>query len=248
METPSFPVLLDLIAGRSAALRKAAGTVPLTTRVPGCPGWSVGDLVAHLGEVQRFWAASVAAGPGSSPPEEDEVPGREPTGDLLTWSEASTGILVDALREAGPDRGCWTWWAASPGPQTSGAVARHQVQEATVHAWDAQDAAGRPEPLPEVAAADSISELITVSFGSLGAWPHSPAQLALRSSEGGQWLVGLSEAGAVLAGAQGDPAVTIEGSASDLVLYLYKRIPARQVKITGDASLAERLLAWLPTD
>lgn len=57
-----FPDWLELVEDRSAALRKAAGTADGQARVPGCPDWTVRDLVAHLGQVQRFWAAAVAAG------------------------------------------------------------------------------------------------------------------------------------------------------------------------------------------
>jgi uncharacterized protein (TIGR03083 family) len=137
MTTPSFGDLLSLIEDRSAALRTAVAGAPVLAPVPGCPDWSVHDLVAHLGEVQRFWAAVVAAGPADGPPG-DDVPGCTPDDDLLAWSAGSTAMLIGALRQAGPDRGCWTWWTASGAPATSGAVARHQVQEAAVHGRDAR--------------------------------------------------------------------------------------------------------------
>ncbi|MGH3303907.1 MAG: maleylpyruvate isomerase N-terminal domain-containing protein [Streptosporangiaceae bacterium] len=126
METLSFPAALALIDDRSAALRSAAAGAGLDARVPGCPDWSVADLVAHLGEVQLFWAADVAAGPASSPPADDVVGATEPHGDVLQWSADATARLVAALTEAGPDRMCWTWWEETAvAPNTTGAVARH---------------------------------------------------------------------------------------------------------------------------
>ncbi len=47
--------MLTLVQDRSDALRAAAAQAGLATRVPGCPDWTVSDLVAHLGEVQLFW-------------------------------------------------------------------------------------------------------------------------------------------------------------------------------------------------
>ena len=41
----------------------------------------------------------------------------------------------------------WVWWRDD---RTVGAIARHQVQEAAVHRWDAQSAVGTPEPLAAV--------------------------------------------------------------------------------------------------
>ncbi len=131
-KTLEFPVLLRLIDERSTAFRAAAMSAPgLELQVPTCPEWTLLDLVQHLGEVHRFWAAAVNAGPAAAPPAESASEGVEAAPRereaLLAWSAASTRQLLDALREAGPDRGCWTWWGASQSPQTSGAVARHQL-------------------------------------------------------------------------------------------------------------------------
>lgn len=62
MQKLSYPDMLALIADRSEALRTAAAAAGFEARVPGCPDWSVADLVGHLGEVQLFWAADVNAG------------------------------------------------------------------------------------------------------------------------------------------------------------------------------------------
>ena len=241
-----FPEALDLISERSAVLREAVATGDTAARVPGCPEWSLRDLVAHLGAVQRFWAEVVAAGPAGSPPEFVEG---DPAGDLLEWSAESTRQLIDALRVAGPDRDCWTWWGDSEAPMTAGAVARHQVQEAAVHAWDAQQAVGKPEPIPAAVAVDTIDEFLVVTLGSLGAWPHRPARIALSAVEGPTWLVDLTPAGAQAdPSAGGEPLATIRGAAGDLVLAVYKRIPADRVEVDGDREAVEQFLAWTDTE
>jgi uncharacterized protein (TIGR03083 family) len=241
-----FPELLDLVAERSAALREAVTAGDPGARVPGCPDWSLRDLVSHLGAVQRFWADVVAAGPADGPPPFVEG---EPGGDLLEWSAESTRLLIDALRVAGPDRDCWTWWGASEAPMTSSAVARHQVQEAAVHAWDAQESVGKPEPIPASVAVDTIDELLVVTLGSIGAWPHRPARIALSAVEGPTWLVDLTPSGAKAGpAAGGEPLATIRGSASDLVLAVYKRIPLERIDVDGDRQAVEEFLAWTDTE
>lgn len=249
----TFEEMLAMIEERSGALRAAAARVDLDSLVPGCPDWSVRDLVVHLGDVQRSWAVIVAAGPSAKPPADEEFTGLEPADgeDLMSWSAASTRELVRALAAAGPDRGCWAWWAgASEAPANAGSVARHQVQEAAVHAFDAQEAAGQPEPLPGAVAADGVGEYLTVGLASLGPWPHDPGQIALAASDGDTaWTVSLGADGARAApGAAGTPGARIVGTASDLVLGLYRRNTQEDLEIEGDEELAEQLLDWPDND
>jgi uncharacterized protein (TIGR03083 family) len=256
MPTPAFADLLTLIDDRSAALRAAASDAGQDAAVPGCPDWSVGDLVAHLGAVQLFWAAVVTAGSPDAPPGEDKLGDRTPGADLIGWSAASTDALLGALREAGQDRPCWAWWEGSGAPLTSGAIARHQVQEAAVHAFDAQEAAGRAEPLPPVVAADGIGEFVTVAMASLGPWPHRPAAVELAAADGTAWRISLTGAGAIATDAgepaaasqrdagQPEPDARLRGTASDLVLALYGRHTERGVAVEGDRALADALLTW----
>ena len=65
--TLEFAVLLRLIDERSTALRAAVASAPsLDVQVPTCPEWTLFDLVQHLGEGRRSWAATVAAGPAAA--------------------------------------------------------------------------------------------------------------------------------------------------------------------------------------
>ncbi|WP_329173460.1 maleylpyruvate isomerase N-terminal domain-containing protein [Streptomyces sp. NBC_01477] len=252
---PRFEEWLDQIEERSAALRSAAGKAPSGSRIPACPDWTVPDLLEHVGGMQRFWAAAVAAGPAPRPPADGEVPDRTPTGDLLEWSAHSTVALLGALRAAGADARCWTWWADSGNAATAGAVARHQVQLAAVHVRDAQDAAGAPEPLPSGLAMDAIDEFLHVGFGSMDGWPHSPSRVALVADEGRTWTLILDETGASAvpsATGEGRPEAdaTVSAPASDLLLALYRRIPwdSGTLRVTGDDALVRQLVVWPPLD
>jgi uncharacterized protein (TIGR03083 family) len=259
-DTPSYAANLSLVDERSTALREAvAAASDLDARVPGCPDWSLRDLVSHLGQVQRFWSVVVRAGQADGPPPSELIADPEPRGDLLEWSAESTMMLLAALTEAGPDAPCWTWWPGSGAPQTSGAVARHQVEEAAVHAYDAQETIGKPEPVPAAVAVDGVAEFLQVTYGSEGAWPHRPARVAFASTEGPSWTLDLTPAGARLdpagvgvdaAGAGGGPAggggpvATVHGSASDILLVLFGREPLETLRIDGDRTLVEQLRAW----
>jgi len=249
-ETPAYPELLALIDERSAALREAVAAAGDTgTHVPGCPEWSLRDLVSHLGSVQRFWAAIVLAGPAEEPPARETMGDMEPRGDLLEWSAESTRLLLAALEQTAPEAPCWTWWPTSGAPQTAGAVARHQVEEAAVHAWDAQETIGKPEPIPASAAVDGVAEFLQVTYGSEGAWPHRPARVSFASVEGPSYVLDLGPAGAQLdPAASGDPVATVRGSASDILLALFGRVPLTTLTIDGDSTVVDQLRSWGDTN
>ena len=263
-EALEFAVLLRLIDERltafHAAVMSAAG---LELKVPTCPEWTLLDLVQHLGGVHRFWAAAVKAGPATAPPAESasERAGtapreREP---LLAWSAASTQQLLDTLREAGPDRGCWTWWGPSESPQTSGAVARHQLQEVTVHAYDAQITLGAAQPLPDDVALDGVDEFLSTCCAWTAPWPHEAAAIDFHATEGRSWRLRLSADGArttrlpapgpTLSAAGGGAGTDVafasaRGTAAELVLAFYDRIPVDSLQLDGDRRLFDLLRAW----
>ncbi|GAA3275990.1 maleylpyruvate isomerase family mycothiol-dependent enzyme [Dactylosporangium vinaceum] len=237
-----FRALLDLIDDRSAAFRAAVDSAPgLAAPVPSCPGWTLADLARHLGEGRRKWAAIVAGDPAP-----DEHP---PAADPLAWLDESNRLFKDALLAAGPDRRCWTWWERSASPQTSGAVARHQLQEVAVHTYDAQLTAGAPQPLPTAVALDGVDEFLATCCAGEYSWPHRPVALDYRAAEGRSWRLGLAADGVTLARDPAGPAdATARGSASDLVLALYCRIPMDALVLEGDGGQFDRLIAWDPDE
>jgi MDMPI C-terminal domain len=128
------------------------------------------------------------------------------------------------------------------------------VQEAAVHGRDAQEAAGHAEPVPAAIAMDSVDEFLTVSLGSSAAWPHQPARISLRTSEGAEWLVDLGEKGAMVVavdeGTAGGPApaMSVAGGASDLLLVLYGRLGPDAVHVGGERGMLGQLIDWVPCD
>ncbi|MFD0022146.1 maleylpyruvate isomerase family mycothiol-dependent enzyme [Streptomyces sp. NPDC058382] len=252
IETLEFSDLLRLIDDRSTAFRAAVAAAPsLDVQVPTCPEWTLFDLVQHLGEGRRSWAATVAAGPASTKSAALGAPAapREREA-LLDWLAESTEQLRDALLESGPDRGVWTWWGASQSPQTCGAVARHQLQQMAVHTYDAQLAVGASQPLPDEVALDGVDEFLSTCCATTeAAWPHEPATVEYRITEGPSWRLQLSAEGARVAriGEAPDTAdASARGTAGDLVLFLHGRIPADSLELDGNRHLFDQLQAWDP--
>ncbi|MER5196443.1 maleylpyruvate isomerase family mycothiol-dependent enzyme [Streptomyces sp. NPDC002755] len=262
--TLTFPVLLRLIDERSSAFRAVVASAPgLDVQVPTCPEWTLFDLAQHIGEGRRAWAATVAAGPAPAKSAAEGAPAVPREREAVpAWLAASTQELVDALREAGPDRGCWTWWGASQSPQTCGAVARHQLQQIAVHTYDAQVTVGAPEPLPAEVALDGVEEFLFTCVATTSAWPHKPTAFDFHATEGHSWRLTVDGDGArstripapgttpVAAVDEGLNAagVSVHGTASELVLFVYDRITADSLQIEGDAGLFDLLRAWEPEE
>ncbi|BEL04730.1 maleylpyruvate isomerase family mycothiol-dependent enzyme [Actinoplanes sichuanensis] len=245
-----LPELLRLIDERSAAFTAVIAAAPsLDVRVPSCPDWTLADLAQHLGEGRHRWAATVAAGPADSRPEKSEWNTSDAPRDgaeLSAWLTEATERLTGVLREAGPDRVCWTWWGDSQSPSTSGAVARHQLQELAVHTYDAQLAVGDPQPLPEVVALDGVDEFLSTCVAVSSPWPHDPAVVEYRTTEGPSWCLRLTADGARADRLPAAADVTAETSASDLVLTFYGRKPVDALKLDGDRRVLDQLVAWEP--
>lgn len=253
-----FPEVLRLIDDRSAAFRAAIAAAPdLDVAVPTCPDWTLRELAQHLGDGRRRQAAIVAAGPGAQPPAKTDPKGA-PTAPrdceaLDAWLAESTELMLDAMREAGPDRGCWTWWGRSQAPRTSGAVARHQVQEIAVHTYDAQLTQGTAQPLPTDVAVEGVDEFLTTVAATTVPWPFKPATIDLHTTEGRSWRLTLNADGVRCDDLATDLATDAEpgdlvmrGAASDLVLYFYERLPLDSLENTGDTEPMEQLADWDP--
>jgi uncharacterized protein (TIGR03083 family) len=212
------------IQHESDAFAAVLDTAALDSRVPGCPDWSLRDLASHLGRVQRFWAEVVRAGADTQPafPEEQTTP--DGTFDLSSWMRESTTELLDALRPADPATPAWTWWRDD---RTVGAIARHQVQEAAVHRWDAQSAAGTPAPLAAPVADDGVDEFLWIARQL-----REPAPITFVTTD----------SGVARSVADVPPAVTVTAPASDLVLLLYGRVGVDAVQVDGDGAVLTAFL------
>jgi uncharacterized protein (TIGR03083 family) len=218
--------LLVWIADESEAFAATITPDALDARVPGCPEWSLRELAWHLGRVQRFWASDVRVGQDVEPGEFDEAaPGPSDAAELAAWMRASTSDLLDALRTTPPSTPAWTWWQ---GDRTAGAIARHQVQEAVVHRWDAQSSVGTPASIDTAIADDGVDEFLAVNRQWRGTAP-----IEFRATDTGSSF------------SAGEPAiVTVRATASDLVLLLHRRITPDTVEVEGDrAALVKFLVA-----
>ena len=243
MDTEAY---LDALARDGDALAAAAELGPLDAAVPPCPGWTVADLVWHVAGVHWFWRRVVelrATGHDQVGPE----PQRPADADLLACYRDGLERIHGVLAAADPATPVWTW-----APQREVAfVQRRMAQETAVHRWDAEAASrAAPAPIEPALAADGIDEF----FQFFTAWRRDGAEplggsVHVHATDGaGEWLV--TESGERLAVSRehrrADAAA--RGTASELLLLLWRRLTLDAVEVAGDRALLARLLARTDLD
>jgi uncharacterized protein (TIGR03083 family) len=225
----------------SRALLDAIATAGPDAVVPDCPGWTAADLAWHVADVWEWWGIIVrdrvtdphAVVQTTRPATFEEV---------FAVAEHWAGELDRVLTDTDPATPHWTWTA----DKTTGFVVRRMAQETAVHRLDAERAAGRTHVIDPELASDGVDEFL---FAFLKRVADDAAPLAgsvhLHCTDvAGEWLVVDDGAGGYVVTrehAKGDAA--IRGTANDLLLVLWRRLPLDAVEVIGDRAVAERFIA-----
>jgi uncharacterized protein (TIGR03083 family) len=236
---------LESLGVDADAFYVAVARTSLDAPVAACPGWSVDDLVYHVGEVHHFWGEVVAR--RVSRPDEVDEPERPASEAIVGWANTETVRLREVLASADPATRVWTWATQ----QDVAFVVRRMAQETAMHRWDAERAAGDPSPISAPLASDGIDEFLTFMLPDARAGVEQLAgSVHLHCTDTpGEWLVRPGDDGAPIVTrehAKGDAA--LRGSASDLLLVLWRRLGLDAIDVIGDRSVAEGFVARTNND
>jgi uncharacterized protein (TIGR03083 family) len=240
---------LELLRADGEALAQEAVSTPVaaTSSVPGCPGWTVNDVVRHTGSVYRRTRDRLRTG---SPPQEWE---RQPPsgGDLVSWYRESLNLVAGELAGRDPAKPADTWFEAD---RSTAFWYRRMALETAVHRYDVQAAVRDEEPADPVdpaLAVDGIDEVLSVwltAFARESRHPHpadwhyldghsvavvtaehrwrlefAPYEVSVRPSESVDAMV--------------DCEAVIAGDPSNVLLYLWGRLPGGTVALTGNPAV-----------
>jgi len=233
---------LDQLARNSARLADAAAAAGPDAPVPSCPGWTVTDLLDHCVSGDGWARAIVEQGKAGST--ERVLPADpDPTlrGDALVQAfRDGAAALVLALSSVAPDTPVWTF---SSTDRTAAFWQRRRPHEAAVHRFDAELAAGIPTPVDPELAVDGIDEILTVFLPRLADrfGPMGDGTVHLHCTDvDGEWLVTRSDGEMTVTAEHAKGDVAARGTASDLLLFLWNRVPATDLEVFGDAALLDR--------
>lgn len=245
------------IVAQTDLLRSHIKGADLSAPVPSCPGWTVNQLLRHLGGAQR-WAADLVRSRATEPLPDDHFRDLSPyvgedAAELDGWLAEGAGLLADALREAGPDAEMWT-----PLPENAGRgstfFARRFAHETAIHRADAALALGVEYVLDEEVALDALDEWL--ELGSLPVMFEYHPELRELLGPGrtlhfhatdtapeaaAEWVVDLTGEVIEWRRAHEKAAVALRGPLTELLLTVYRRRPAHRdgIEVLGDAELLD---------
>ena len=242
MDDAAFLVALR----RESDALSAAARGHLGAAIPAVEDWAVGEVVTHVGQGARWAVHLVRDGMDATeallalPPDPD--PDEIGEDGLLAWFDGCTDELCTALEAAGPDATCWTFTGAGAARNWW----RRRAQETAIHRWDVAGAAGAATPIERDLALDGIDEVFELFVPRLGDRLAGDGRtLHLHATDdgvpegAGEWTIGFTPDGPICerGHAKGDAAV--RGSASDLLLLLWNRVPPSRLEVFGDAGVLD---------
>jgi uncharacterized protein (TIGR03083 family) len=220
----------------------------LRAPVPSCPGWSLGNLVRHIGGGHR-WAEEIVRTRASEFLPDDQVrklDGDDSAGVPAAWLVDGATRFADTLRAAGPGVEVW-------GPfhyRSTSFWARRFTNETVVHRADANLAAGTEFAVSPEVALDVIDEWLELDVlpQHFDITPRKrellgPGRtLAFEAADAdAAWFVDLTGEVITWHRGSGDAAVTVRAPLTELLLMLYRRRDpyGTDIKITGNAELLD---------
>lgn len=213
---------LDSIDRLSGCFEREIDEVELDSVVVNESWPTAGALIAHVGGVYRWVAATLVAGHRAAhDPSWRPAPGHE-----QRWFADARATLIDQLAATDPDRACWTL----AGDGRAGFWSRRMLLETLMHLGDLRTAGGRaPEPVREVdqaTYADGIDEHLHL-FLDRSRPTLTPLTRALVLAAGDsprQWLIGTDWTISVDPDTTPKSATMLSASTADLALFAWDRL------------------------
>jgi uncharacterized protein (TIGR03083 family) len=224
------------------ALLVAARSAGIDAPIEHCPGWTMQRLVSHTAKVFQRPTVVVAEGL-MQPPANDRFTQFARDDSVFDQYAEVLDELVDALTGAVPNAPSWNFTGED---LTNSFWVRRMCNEAAVHRWDAQHAAGAADGFAPELAVDIIDELLFILMPVLSATknPTLSASFHLHCTDtDGEWLTSFTDGVPVTLREHAKGQLAVRGPASSLCLWAWNRLPATEggLEALGDTDLLE---AW----
>lgn len=242
--------LLEVLGSEVELLTSAARAAPLDTPVTACPGFTVGEIVRHLGGVYRVATRWITEGQRPRSWQSDPALGQT----TEEYLRIGLTALLDELTTHEAGQYAAGWW---PADETYGFWSRRMAHETTVHRTDVQAAVGVDiTEISEDIAVDGIDEVLSAWFGRrlpmLGLSGTVTKSVAIQTS-GHTWIAragpeetiayycSAAESGSVIDSVDS----VVSGEPMSVYLWLWGRVGHFAVEWDGDPDAIAQLWALL---
>jgi uncharacterized protein (TIGR03083 family) len=163
-------------------------------------------------------------------------PVRHPDDELLGFLAAQNAELETVLAGADPATRVWTW-----APQQDVAfVLRRQAQEATIHTVDVEQVLGDVRPIATDVGLDGLDEWLEVIVpGVLPGGPPEDAHPVVFHA------VDADAERTLFPGARPFPIAALTGTAGDLLMAVWRRVPLEVLTVDGDGLQAAAMIGLI---
>jgi hypothetical protein len=229
----------------AAGLRSICGPEVLDRVVPSRPDLVVADVLRELARLYRWTTEALFIPPSENAEIPEPAPVNAAGPAVLDAFDQSLAAVLNAVEARGPESPAWTWapvnWRAE--------FWHRRVAVATGLArWDLQMAVGATAPVPAALAAEAISEVFE-AFIPVGArrgeHPHATGLVQLFAQDAdATWFVRLRDGRVALLDhpdSRTELQARAAGSASDIALALWGRLPFGICDVVGDEHLLQAL-------
>ena len=230
---------LDHLRSDGAELARAAAG-GLDGPVAACPGWDGAELLRHV-SVLHHWVALMVRTRATDRPHRDGPPDSAAGAGAVRWYEDGLDELLAALGEVDPADRVWSWGDPD---QRAFFWFRRMAQETAVHRWDAQAITSATTPIGTDLAVDGVDETLDLFLpmaGSDGRGPDIGGSLHIHATDtDGEWTVRPGPDRLQVERGHGKGDAAVRGPASDLLLFLWGRVPATSLETFGDPAILQR--------
>lgn len=223
----------------------------LSTPVPTCPGWTLEQLLRHVGRGER-WCTAIVSERATEMVDPRTVPGGKPPAEQsekIDWLYEGIQSLVSAVDQTGADTTVWTF----VGPKPAGWWIRRRANEIAVHRADAAIALGADFQIDAELAADVITEWLERVVIQVNDALADGESLHLHATDPGldlaEWTIRTGPEGLTFNHEHGTGATTaLRGPVRDLMLAIVRRGTAAELdlEIFGDEKVWDTWLARTP--
>ena len=223
---------LATFAAENERFISAAQVSGFAAPVASCPGWNVGDLIFHVGKVQR-WFHYMLETNGADPKGSPRAAKPETDANMVEWFREGAEAIENYLAGVSDTGPVWSFTGGDAGRWAK----RRQAQELLVHRFDAELAGGVVSAADATMCADGVDELLTVFVPRLKEKAQLTGTIHFHCTDtDGEWMLTPQATGIEVTREHGKGDVALRAPAQVLLQVVWRRMSVDEA-IAGGAEV-----------